>query len=126
MAESNCPLCYTELIKKQVTPCMECGGDEMELNHFTEHNYKEYEVFFGQKLILCNFCDVDFGSYDPTHFGFEKGKKIGYEYFDFVRDIMDKDLKMDKYCPNCKCRLPFLKFVENCRVENKNGTQHSL
>lgn len=126
MAKSNCPLCYTELIKKEVTPCMECGGNEMELNHFSERQFREYEVFFGLRLVLCNFCAVDFGSYDPTHFGFKKDKKIGHGYFNFVRDINDKDLKIDKYCPNCNCRLPFLKFVENCRVKNKNDTQQNL
>ena len=55
---------------------MECGGDDFELDHFKEHNYTEYEIFFDQRLVLCDFCDVDFGSYDPTYFGFKKKRRL--------------------------------------------------
>lgn len=120
MSESHCPICYTELLAKQVAPCMECGSDEFELDHYKEHSYNEYELYFGIRLILCDFCDVDFGSYNPTHFGFTKGTKIGYEDFKFVREINDKELKLDKYCPKCEHRLPFLKFIEQCRLINES------
>ena len=105
---------------------MECGGDEMELDHYQEHNYREYEVYFNQKIILCEFCDVDFGSYDPAHFGFEKGKRVGHKDFNFVKDITEKQLRLDKFCTNCKHRLPFLNFINKCRTENKNGTQQRI
>lgn len=55
------------------------------------------------------FCDVDFGSYDPTFLGFPKGKRVGLEDWNFVNDIMDKALSRDKYCPNCNHRLAFKK-----------------
>lgn len=98
---------------------MECGSDEFELDHYKEHSYNEYELYFGIRLILCDYCDVDFGSYDPTHLGFSKGTKIGYEDFKFVREIKDKELKLDKYCLKCEHRLPFLKFIEQCRIINE-------
>lgn len=93
MKNTNCPLCYTELIVKDATPCMECGGDDFELDHYTEHHYKEYELYFGQRLILCDFCDVDFSSYDPTYFGFPRGRRIGLQDWNFVREIKDKELR---------------------------------
>ena len=100
---------------------MECGGDESELDHFKKHEYREYDLYHGYKLILCDFCYVDFGSYDPTYFGFEKNKRLGLEDFEFVKDISDRELRIDKYCPNCNYRLAFLKFVDYCRKENEKA-----
>lgn len=122
MPKPQCPLCFTELIKKTVTPCMECGGDEIELDHYQEHTYREFEAYFKQKLILCDFCDVDFGSYNPAHFGFKKGKKINYTDFNFVKEITDKSLRLDAFCPSCNHSLGFLNFISICRSENKNST----
>ena len=101
---------------------MECGGDDFELDHFKRHNYSEYELFFQQRLILCDFCDVDFGSYDPSYFGFKKEKKIGIEHFNFIRDINNKEMTTDLYCTKCNYRLSFLKFVDKCRSENAKCT----
>lgn len=126
MPTPQCPLCYTKLIEKKVTPCMECGGIKTELDHYEKHNYREYEAYFGQRIILCNFCDVDFSSFDPTYFGFKKNKKISFTDFSFVKDINDKQLRIDMFCPNCNYRLPFLNFIHKCRMENKNGTQHGV
>ncbi|MBX2842903.1 MAG: hypothetical protein KTR26_14125 [Flammeovirgaceae bacterium] len=119
MKDSFCPLCYSALEVKEVTPCMECGGDDFEQDHYKEHKYAEYELYFGQRLILCNFCDVDFGSFDPTYFGFPPGTKVGIGDFHFIREISDKELRKDKYCPECGYRLSFLKFVETCKRENE-------
>ena len=118
MAESHCPICFTKLVAKEVTPCMDCGGNESVINHGQNGQYREYELYFQQRLILCDFCDVDFGSYDPTYFGFGRGKKLGYQDFNFTREIFDRSLKKDKYCLECKHRLSFLKFVQKCREEN--------
>lgn len=118
MKETNCPICYTELLKKKVTPCSECGADDFELDHYKEHKYHEYVLYHGIKLVLCDFCDVDFGSYDPTHLGFEKGRSIGYEDFEFVREITDVKMVHGKYCPECNSNLPFLKFIRDCRIAN--------
>ena len=102
-----------------MTPCMECGADDFELDHYKEHDYKEYELYFGQKLVLCDFCDVDFGSYDPAFFGFPTTTQIGYQDFNYIKDISDKNLRKGKYCPKCSHSLKFLKFVDICRQKNK-------
>ena len=119
MKETHCPICYTELISKEVTPCVSCGGLEVELGHYKHHVFREYELYFKQRLILCNFCDVDFGSYAPSYFGFLKSQSIGFQDFNHVREISDKELRKGKYCPECKHRLPFLNFVQYCREENE-------
>jgi len=87
MKETHCPLCYETLEIRDVAPCEECGGDPDELRHFRggEHSYAEYEVFPGLNLILCDFCDVDFGSYNPTSFGLVPKSRIGFEKMSRIR-----------------------------------------
>jgi hypothetical protein len=90
MQETYCPLCHGELEVRDVAPCDECGAVAEELEHFKsgKHSYAEYEVFPRLKLTLCNFCDVDFGSRDPTFFGLPRSARIGYEFMRLVRPIL--------------------------------------
>jgi len=118
MKDTNCPICDTKLAVKDATPCMECGIDDFELDHYKEHEYNEYEVYFGQRLILCDFCDVDFGSYDPVYFGFKKGQNLGFNDWSFIKKIDNKELRQTKFCPTCNYPLSFLKFVQACREKN--------
>jgi len=119
LKDTNCPICCTELLFKKVTPCGECGADDFERNHFKEHKYHEYVLYHELRLVLCDFCDVDFGSHDPTYFAFERGKRIGYEDFELVREVVDIKMVKGKYCPECNYNLPFLKFVRDCRIKNR-------
>jgi len=99
---------------------MDCGGAESELDHYKQHTYKEYEIAFGERLILCDFCDVDFGSYKRDFFGFTN-KHSGFEHLQFVRDIHDKSLRKGYFCSSCHMTHSFLKFVAVCREKNTNS-----
>jgi hypothetical protein len=101
----------------EIAPCMDCGHDPQELRHFVEgrHTYSEYRVFDSLSLVLCNFCQVDFGSYDPTYFGLPESARIGFEHMDFVRDVVPSMLSFGKVCPECHHRLDFLEFVSAAR-----------
>jgi hypothetical protein len=120
MQESQCPLCFGPLEVREVAPCHECGGEPGELEHFRAGTYTfaEYEVFPGQPLTLCNFCDVDFGSYDPAFFGLPPHTKLGYQYMRRLRPVDDPSLGTDKYCPRCGYRLRFLRFVAQSRQQH--------
>jgi hypothetical protein len=117
MGTKQCPICYCPLEVRDVAPCMECGGYPDEIDHFLQgkHTYYEYEVFEGLNLILCNFCVVDFSSYDPTFFGLPKGSGIGLGYMIFKRSINNPTLSKDKFCPECGYRLAFLNFLVKAR-----------
>src|SRR5688572_23263467 len=108
MADTNCPICFSELVTRDVTPCMDCGASENALQQHLNTTYTEYQVHFDQRLVLCNFCYVDFGSYMPEYFGFPRGKRMGLHDFNFVRQVADKSIRVDKYCPQCNKRLAFL------------------
>ena len=118
MQETACPLCFGSLSVREVAPCHECGGSPDEVAHFFagKHTYAEYEVFPGLSLILCNFCQVDFTSYDPQYFGLAPRTKIGLSgSMRFVRDIHPTEVDRDKYCEQCGRRLRFLRFVSDAR-----------
>ena len=71
MQEVRCPLCFGPLEVRNVAPGDECGGSPVEIEHFQQrrHTFRKYEIFQPLRLIFCNFCDVDFASFDPTFFG---------------------------------------------------------
>ena len=99
---------------------MECGGHSGEKQHFREgkHSYREFEVIPGFRLVLCDFCMVDFGSFDPKYFGLPPNTQIGYERMNFIREIESADIGKDKYCLDCGYRLKFLDFVKAVREQN--------
>ena len=96
---------------------MECGNLLEERDHCREgkHTYAEMRIFGDLTLVLCNFCQVDFGSTDPEFFGLPGNARIGYDKMQFVRDIQDVSITKDKVCPECQHRLPFLRFVQRAR-----------
>ena len=120
MQEAYCPLCYGELEVRDVAPCDGCGALPLELEHFTSgmHSYAEYEVFPSLELTLCNFCDVDFGSWDPSFFGLPRNARIGLRYMRLVQPVREPTLGKDKFCPACNLRLSFLRFVHQARQQH--------
>lgn len=116
----QCPICYHELEVRECAPCDDCGGDPKEINDLRQgiHTYNTYEVYPGFRLTLCNFCDVDFGSYRSEYFGFPNGKRIGFQHFEFVKEVESPQVVKDKFCPQCFSRLTFLKFLSEVRNLN--------
>lgn len=117
MKVSYCPICYAKLEVAEVAPCEECGHLEEEIEHMLKgiHTYDEVRIFGELTLILCNFCQVDFGSYHPEFFGLPPDSKIGFEKMQFLRSIDNYSVKKDKVCPNCYHRIQFLEFVSQAR-----------
>jgi ribosomal protein L37AE/L43A len=115
MAESNCPVCYTALEAREVAPCWDCGADPRELDHLRsgQHTYDEVEML-GAPIVLCNFCQVDFTSYDPTYFGRPLGRSLGLPT-NLIRPVRKPRVEHDKVCPQCKRRLAFLRYVIQVR-----------
>ncbi|MCP4258984.1 MAG: hypothetical protein GY774_15985 [Planctomycetes bacterium] len=120
----QCPKCFEPLEVRNVAPCDDCGWDPEELNHFKEgkHTYNEFDVY-GAKLILCDFCEVDFSSYDPTYWGFPKHNRVGYGSSGFikVREVAKEQLTIKKslFCHNCKSRLSMIEAVLQVNENNK-------
>ncbi len=74
------------------------------------HRYREYRVW-GLRIVLCDFCDADFGSYFPSHFGFKAEDRARLDDLEFLREVEPSSAPdYDKYCPKCQHRLAFLNF----------------
>jgi hypothetical protein len=123
MSENYCPICYSKLEVKDVAPCMECGHLDEELLHFQNHTYSEVKIFGELALVLCNFCQVDFGSYIPEFFGLPRTAKIGFSQMQFLNSIDDFSIKKDKFCPECHHRIQFLRFVADARELNQKNSE---
>jgi hypothetical protein len=116
MPETHCPICYTALETREVAPCDACGHIARELTELAEglHTYDEVETL-GARIVLCDFCQSDFSSFDPTYFGRPTGTPLGRPHIRFMRTIRDPRPSVDKFCPQCEQRLAFLRFVVQTR-----------
>lgn len=117
MSVTHCPLCYEALEAREVGPCMDCGSRYLnEMERVGKYTYAEYRIFGDLSLVLCNFCHLDFASYDPTFFGLPRNTRLELQARDwtFVRDVQPSITK-DKCCVHCGYRLPFLEFVARAR-----------
>lgn len=102
---------------------MECGNLSQEIEHALvgKHTYAEMRIFGDLTLVLCDFCQVDFGSFNPEVFGLPKDARLGYQKMQFLRDVEDVRIGKDQVCPSCEYRLPFLKFVARARESHGRG-----
>ena len=120
----HCPLCSEPFEVRDVAPCMECGADPAEIDYARSgmHTYAIYRIFGKFEVALCNFCQVDFSSYDPQFFGLPRNRKVGLGHsFDFVKDLRDCSVRKDKCCPKCGFRAGFLKFLHDAREEHSKS-----
>ena len=114
----RCPVCDGPLENREVAPCFDCGDDPHELDELRrgEHTYRWYRIY-GQRIVLCDFCDADFASYDPKYFGKQPGHGWWAE-FEPLERVEDPQPTKDGYCPSCHRRLAFLRFLRSAREHN--------
>ena len=126
MKKQQCPECGCDLDLIEVAPCWDCGhvkSEVMELNN-GEHEYFEYRAFGSLKIVLCDFCDADFGSYNPEYFGLPKSRYvIGNDCLELQRKIYEPSVGKDLFCCKCKHRLAFIKFKLDATIMNKKSAQ---
>lgn len=115
MTSETCPICDGALESRRVAPCMSCGGDPEEVDHHLTglHGFAEYELFDGMRLILCNYCALDFPSQDPVLFGLDR--PLRREDLRLVRRLERPHIEEDAWCTSCNRRLSFLRFAASAR-----------
>ncbi len=114
----HCPICSSHLDSLKVAPCFDCGHDPSELDE-CEKGEHEYHVFsiWGQEIVLCDFCDADFGSYYPDYFGLPAGPLPDYP-LELLRKVETPTNAEDLHCTKCRHRLAFLDFLYKARANN--------
>ena len=98
-----------------MAPCWDYGADPRELEDLRagRHSYDELEVL-GARMVLCDLCQADFTSYDPTDFGQPAGRPLELPHI-LIRSPEAPSIQRDKVCPECNRRLAFLRFVLQVR-----------
>jgi hypothetical protein len=104
-----------------VPPCYDCGHETNELQELKdgEHEYHKFKVF-NQTIILCDFCDADFGSYYPDYFGLLGEFPQDY-LLELIEKIKEPIIEKDMYCSKCQHCLKFIKFREASIEFNKQS-----
>jgi hypothetical protein len=112
----DCPLFNAAMALKPVSPCMECGGDARELRMLEDlaHSYNEVLVFGKHALVLCDFCQIDFGTYPSYFFGLPRHQHLGFNDLVFQRKVAPQ-LSQDWVCDHCGYRKAFTDFVLRLR-----------
>jgi hypothetical protein len=97
---------------------MDCGARPDELEHFARgrHTFAEWQIFpeLSDRLVLCDFCEVDFQSYYPEYFGLGPKLEPGRNR-QFIRSRRDVEPVDDWVCPECMRRKGFVDFVARAR-----------
>ena len=117
MKHTNCPICYTKLEIRDVTPCYVCGGWEGEVERYPkESNFTEYYLIESENYItLCESCWLEEllalqgDLVSDLNLPISEGSASGYTLSN--RSVDNKIVK-DKYCPTCNKRLALLKIIE--------------
>ena len=114
--DCQCPLCAAPMVWRPVSPCMECGADPRELKMLQDaaHSYHQVLVFGRFPVVLCDFCQIDFGTYPSYFFGLPRHHPLGFNDLVEVGSVAPV-LEADWVCDSCGYRLEFLKFVTALR-----------
>ena len=112
--KSQCPVCYSTLEVRDVTPCMICGGWTAMVEKFEASAvFGEWRLPSGEDLVLCAACELE--EFMVTGgWGFRLGlpqSRLPINYLKFVKIMQSPEIGKDKFCPECNLRLAFLKVV---------------
>jgi hypothetical protein len=110
---SQCPVCYTPLEVREVTPCLICGGWAEAVARFDpDAPFSEFRLPRGRSLVLCNGCEVE-EFMVPGGWGYRlaPAEKFPVNVLQRVRPLQTPHLGRDKFCPTCNLRLAFLMVI---------------
>src|SRR6187455_2343195 len=116
MEAEICPLCSTVLVLREVAPCMACGHRKEELQHLQEgrHTYAEYCIFWPLSLVLCDYCQEHFASFNPVWFGPPGTADIDSDRMSLLRGVTPPSPpSFDWVCERCDGVREFLQFVKD-------------
>jgi hypothetical protein len=102
------------LEQQPVTPCFICGGWTERVQRFDPaKKYNEYSLPNGHNIVLCSGCEVEEFMVEGG-WGYLLGLPSGrlpINFLSFVRELPQSEISFDKYCPQCRLRLAFLKLL---------------
>ena len=115
-----CPSCDGPLEMRAASPCVLCGAESEAVEHHLTglHGYAEYELFGGMRIVLCNYCALDFPRQDPALFGRPADPPLERSDLRLRARLERPAMQEDLYCPRCEKRLAWLEFVSSARAQH--------
>src|SRR6185369_6718279 len=113
LGQSHCPICYTPLEARDVTPCYICGGWPEVVARFDQAaEYIEFRLPMGRTLLLCRDCELE-EFMVPGGWGYQlaPSEKLPVNALQRKRATPKPHLARDKFCPTCNLRLAFLDVI---------------
>jgi hypothetical protein len=114
MQRAHCPICYSLLEVRTVTPCFICGGWPDHVERFNPAKpLREYQLPSGLNIVLCSGCEVEEFMVEGGY-GWQLELPTGrlpINYLSWVSDLSEPEVGLDKYCNQCNLRLAFLKIL---------------
>jgi len=117
VGQSQCPVCYSPLEVRDVTPCFVCGGWPESVARFDPAAaFTEFRLPGGRPLVLCRGCELE-EFMVPGGWGYRlvPGEKLPVNGLQRVRAVEPPQLGHDKFCPACNLRLAFAEVVAEQR-----------
>jgi hypothetical protein len=119
----QCPLCFTPLESREVTPCYICGGSPSSVEGFrTDQEYRTWRLPSGRELILCHGCELeDFmcrGGWGKRLL--PSSLPLAIHHLQFVRKMDRPQLGKDQYCPECNLRLAFITVIAESEEDKQS------
>ncbi|MBN9524386.1 hypothetical protein J0H58_38710 [bacterium] len=123
MGQAQCPICYSPLEVRDVTPCFICGGWPEAVERFTTATeFTESRLPGGQSLVLCRGCRLeDFMVADGWGYRLVPGETLPANGLRWVRQAEEPRLGRDKFCPTCNVRLAFAEVIASAHEAAEPG-----
>jgi hypothetical protein len=123
MGQAQCPVCYSPLEAREVTPCFICGGWPGSAARFDPAAaFTEFRLPAGRPLVLCRACELE-ECMVPGGWGYRlvPAEKLPVNALQRVRVIEGPRLSRDQFCPACNLRLAFLEAVADNQAKAEPG-----
>src|SRR5947209_5532357 len=104
MRQLQCPVCFTLLAVRDVTPCHICGGWPGQVERFNpQAKYWEWRLPSGRLLVLCHACEVEeFLVRGGWGWRLNLPKnRLPLNALHPVRVIPHPQIRKDRFCPTC-------------------------
>jgi hypothetical protein len=111
--QSQCPVCFSALEVRDVTPCQVCGGWPESVSRFDPSaTFAEFRLPGGRLVVLCRGCELEeFMVRGGWGFRLAPGEKLPVNALQRVRLVAAPQVGHDKFCPSCNLRLAFLDII---------------
>ncbi len=113
MGQLQCPICYSPLEIRDVSPCFVCGGwPEIVTQFDSTAEYREFRLPDGKPITLCRPCILEEFMVDGGY-GYQLFPKesLPIDALQLIRIVPDPKLIHDKFCTSCNRRLALIEIL---------------